>query len=164
MLTPLRSSGAMVRQLWPASRAHGNGQNQRWPINSRGGARSADKANFFRKSISQTDLGGTWGGGGHKNWRNGISCSATCLPPSYLIGRSSVRISNLSSACLIKLIDFDISLRSSYQVPKRNDMISGLFLLKGTRTLLMVGRSDPGEEADLDMPGVDQDEGLQQQQ
>ena len=74
-----------------------------------------------------------------------------------------MRISNLSSACLIKLIDFDISLRSSYQVPKRNDMISGLFLLKGTRTLLMVGRSDPGEEADLDMPGVDQDQGLQQQ-
>ena len=107
--------------------------------------------------------GGTWGGGGHKNWRDGISCSATCLPPSYLIGRSSVRISKLSSACPIKLIDFDISLRSSYQVPKRNDMISGLFLLKGTLTLLMVGRSDPGEEADLDMPGVDQGQGLQQQ-
>ena len=66
---------------------------------------------------------GLGGEGGHKNWRDGISCSATCLPPSYLIGRSSVRISNLSSACLIKLIDFDISLRSSYQVPKRNDMI-----------------------------------------
>ena len=28
----------------------------------------------------------------------------------------------------------------------------------------MVGRSDPGEEADLDMPGVDQGQGLQQQQ
>ena len=107
---------------------------------------------------------GLGGRGGHKNWRDGISCSATCLPPSYLIGRSSVRISKLSSACPIKLIDFDISLRSSYQVPKRNDMISGLFLLKGTRTLLMVGRSDPGEEADLDMPGVDQGQGLQQQQ
>ena len=66
---------------------------------------------------------GLGGEGGHKNWRDGISCSATCLPPSYLIGRCSVRISNLSSACLIKLIDFDISLRSSYQVPKRNDMI-----------------------------------------
>ena len=62
-----------------------------------------------------------------------------------------------------KLIDFDISLRSSYQVLKQNDMISGLFLLKGTRTLLMFGRCDPGEEADLDMPGVDQGQGLQQQ-
>ena len=78
MLTPLRSSGAMVRQLWPASRAHGNGQNQRWPINSRGGARSADKANFFRKSISQTDWGGILGEGGHKNWRDGISWT-TCV-------------------------------------------------------------------------------------
>ena len=119
------------------------------------------------RKLTWEGLGEEWGdlgGRGHKNWRNGISCSATCLPPSYLIGRSSVRISNLSSACLIKLIDFDISLRSSYQVPNQNGMISGLFLLKGTRTLLMVGRSDPGEEADLDMPGVDQGQGLQQQQ
>ena len=105
VLTPLRSSGARWahRARRPANR---NGQNQRWPINSRKVHEAQRRRQFFQK-INLSDWQGAEGG-----WRR---ITATGFPlgwpdlPSYLIGRVSVWMPYLQPAGASKL---------SYHCPK----------------------------------------------